>query len=116
MPCCGKRLCAQCAFESLRGCRCHPSPRFHMPCPFCRADSQMPRAVVVDLFDKFCPSHAKVLPNSCGGKSLVVAHRPCAAGCYGCFDSTFVCMGALEEPDEESAAVEAAEVQLGSVA
>jgi hypothetical protein len=89
MPCCEKRCCRECVYNVMLYCDCN-APTFVFKCPFCRGRGKVEHRVVLDAMRRFCPSHAKVMDNTCDGTRFVVAHLPCSIGCYDCVESTLV--------------------------
>ena len=88
--CCQRRVCAQCAFQLVQVCICHPDVRYRMRCPFCRGGLNLEVSEAKILMARFCPSHAKVMKNHCGDGDVVVAHKACDTGCYECNESELV--------------------------
>ena len=50
----------------------------------------MPDFIVKDMMARYCPTHATVMKEHCGGGDAVVAHKPCEHGCYDCEESLLV--------------------------
>ena len=85
LNCCRQTLCHSCLFNVCEVCDCM-EPKLFIKCPFCRDEKvKLDDFTARLLMSEQCPSHAKVMKNTCNGRSMVVYHVGCdAEGCYDC--------------------------------
>ena len=87
LPCCQGPLCTKCMMNTMKVQVRRRNAVLVLICPYCRHNHFFndPR-VANDLLVRECPSHAKVM-DKVGGGQAVVAHLPCARGCYDCAEA-----------------------------